>query len=85
MKQRCSVCFLQKLVHVSISSSVNLTGEEGTLFCSSDSIMTYRASVFFPKLCFILLQKADVLYGTITFMFLHCDSQPESKTYVLVY
>lgn len=78
-------CFLEKLIHASISSNVNLTGEEGSLFCSSDNIMTYRASVFFLKLCFIWLEKPDVLYGAITFMLLHCDSQPESKMYILVY
>lgn len=80
----CFAC-LEKWVHASISSNVNLTAEEGSLFCSSDNIMTYIASVFFQKLCFIWLEKADVSYGAITFMLLHCDSQPESKMLILVY
>lgn len=65
MKKGVLFWFSNKFVNVSISSNFTLTAEEWNQFFFNDNtMMTYRASVFFPKLLFVRLEKAkDVLRG----------------------
>lgn len=80
MKKGVLFWFSNKFVSVSISFNFTLTAEEWNQFFNDNTMMTYRASVFFPKLLFVRLEKAkDILHGATLYILLHCDSQIKSK------